>query len=1691
MAHGAFVLQVMTVQALQRILSALSQRLVVTDSKEEVSDSLVALLHLLQSEEVRDTVLSHSQDASLVELCRDLVSGLSKSVRLASTSIGLTAVAVFDAVCQNVKARQLLLQHSDTEPIFERIPQLLADMPEHSSIPLSVAHLTRYPSAQRRVLASGRCAKLLAGLNQLMLCSDARIASDAACAVGNIAFNDEGRYQVLAYQHLDDVIAGLLHILKAPEELAGNAAWAIGNLCRDTKWCGKMLEKADFVEEVIKGIRNICETEDVQTACDWACAISMMTATERGQKLVLAHSDIETLRTRLIHNIWLNKELKPNDDRLLHAACLALRNLLETKEGKDQYDGTMRQIMSADNSDQVMHSNNIDDLIRELDFEVGANAAITMRGLPSTTIAPVGAGSSGRRSGDNQGSWEAVAPVEQDSVCIKSLDGAILRSLPINLFTTEAVIQDSKPLIEDGAEGEAGDYMIRWSLSRDGTVPVPPHMAKSQRKSTGNGGEKGPDIPKNDANSEMRRVPVLVVDLTGTCGVDDTRTNSPKSAKKKRDSSHLENGADEGDASRMSGSRAASDGEREKADADGGEMGPAPTGHTVKSVVCETCTETMLAVAWEPVFPESTDGCRFVCDGGNGGSYRNVASLTRAEMSFDGKYRCSITKLLPGREYRVLAIARTRFKPCHGAQTMFETKAVLRTKAAVPTAPEKCVLSSRTRTSLKIRWVAPDGCGLGIDGYEVAWCRAKLEESVEEGGESNDATGADGGYKVDGEWEEVKEKLSAKETSWQMKKLGPGQHFGFRVRAMNNEGNGPWSEDAFYCTAASVPSAPENLTNMNDDDCTSAGAGKLALSWDKPNCNGSPILAYVLEQQDTVRGGAFEVVYNGPETHFVVGGLMAGNSYKFRVKASNNIGAGEYSPLLEAAGMAAVPAACDAPTLVRAKVNALTIKWGEPDCRGAEIRAYKVMLAEAGQETVPSKKTKFGKAWQGTERTCELSTGLSAGKRYFLRVIAINALGEGEGGTVATVETEPDVPAAPHGLALVSKGHWTAKIKWKSPQVLNGAAITGYRIEVEQAGDGTTRTINVSGPCCEHEVGELQPERAYTIRVRATNKVGCSPYSDPLRITPALPPPPPPGAPRLIAAKPHGMSVRWDPPAGGIPVEGYRIEVLPEGAEQNGKFSNHDVHTYKADECRADLVGLRAGLSYKVRVVARNKSGFGEKGPVAVLRTEAVTPAPTNLQTQIAECDSSLVALCSWDRVEAVGAAAGGPITYHAEVDDGGEGSADFKQVYVGAKTQFSHHLQSGKSYKFRVRAVSAIGSSAWSVIKGFSRALPIQGVPDGVAVRLLDDARTVSLVWNAPISPNVGAYQVRVDLQEGKKRRLDEGFDYRRDDLTEGLHRFQVRAMVNGKWSEWSKEVALTIPPNLASHPPKRPVMTGGSKGPGSEQASGLGMGVAGADESKQKEWPGQDFSLLGNAVGGAVNSVPVSVPMPGGFDSSSLGAGPDAFPIGASPPSGVEHDLYKGAGDQDVVDKMFGIGGGTMQASQVRSAQSLFGSDLSAAADQMGALRLTQDAYATATEPDSRVLGEARGALGALGRAAGVPEMGAIGGGVGSVGVGFGVTAAHPQLPQHQTQQFSGGATEGGHNFSAGGRGGGMPKLLGGGGLGGLMGEEEDVLMSLRSIPTGLLDEVRQIQKNWHGCNMSSACMLSHEIVRECLPG
>eukprot|EP00960_Hanusia_phi_P072072 767698-Hanusia_phi.AAC.3 len=789
---------------------------------------------------------------------------------------------------------------------------------------------------------------------------------------------------------------------------------------------------------------------------------------------------------------------------------------------------------------------------------------------------------------------------------------------------------------------------------------------------------------------------------------------------------------------------------------------------SVVELVC--ALQDRLEVRWKPTFPDQTVGCRFVYDGGCGTGYRNACTLERSNIKEDGNFYCEIGDLLPGREYKVLAIAKTTFKPCHGAMTMFETKGIFKTLAAVPSAPEKITLSTKSRTALKIKWVQPESGGLDITGYEVEWCKAMMDGC--------------GSFVPEESWVRVNAPLGPGETSWKCNKLSPGSCYGFQVRAINDEGVGNFCPPAFFYTSASVPSAPVEIRKVDD---VNEKHGGITLEWDVPNPNGDPISNYILEQQDCSSGSPFMVIMNGNATRHPVRGLEAGKIYKFRVKACNGEGAGQYSPVFSTSGVSSPPSVCNAPTLVKANKTTMRIRWTEPECNGAEITSYRVQVAEA-PSAANMKKLKFTVAWEGKECTCEISEGLSAGKKYHVRVIACNVIGESEPGAVSVLETLPSVPAPPTNLSLLNRGSSTVTIGWDPPGDDGGATIVTYQMEVRC--DKDLRKIDVPGEKSEAEIGDLIPDHKYSVRIRCANRTGWGNLSDNLHFSTALPLPGAPGMPRLITSRPMSLSVRWEAPIGNLAIESYRVHIVPESVEVKGVIP--EFLATKSDETRLDVAGLRPGYGYRIRVQAKNKSGYGDYGPTAVFRTDSTLPVPTNLQSLIVEGENdTLMAICSWDRPEG----ASSNITYHVEIDEGGEGSTNFYEVYVGSATQHSHVVEPGKTYKFRVRAVTSTGSSGWSVIKGFLRSSNGQCVPDAVAARLLDDQNTVVVSWKPPIGSLPTTYQLKIDGVEGKKQRSDEGLDCACNDLPEGLHRFQVRAFVMGKWRDWSKEVSLYIP--------------------------------------------------------------------------------------------------------------------------------------------------------------------------------------------------------------------------------------------------------------------------------------------------------
>jgi hypothetical protein len=117
--------------------------------------------------------------------------------------------------------------------------------------------------------------------------------------------------------------------------------------------------------------------------------------------------------------------------------------------------------------------------------------------------------------------------------------------------------------------------------------------------------------------------------------------------------------------------------------------------------------------------------------------------------------------------------------------------------------------------------------------------------------------------------------------------LANGTTYNFTVAARNAVGTGLASAASNPVTPRTVPGAPANVT-------AAAGAGQATVSWAAPASNGgSPITSYLVRR--FVAGVLDGVTEVGLATQAIIGGLVPGTTYTFRVTAVNVAGGGPQS----------------------------------------------------------------------------------------------------------------------------------------------------------------------------------------------------------------------------------------------------------------------------------------------------------------------------------------------------------------------------------------------------------------------------------------------------------------------------------------------------------------------------------------------------------------------------------------------------------------------------------------------------------------------------------------------------------------------------------------------------------------------------------------------------------------------------
>ena len=176
----------------------------------------------------------------------------------------------------------------------------------------------------------------------------------------------------------------------------------------------------------------------------------------------------------------------------------------------------------------------------------------------------------------------------------------------------------------------------------------------------------------------------------------------------------------------------------------------------------------------------------------------------------------------------------------------------------------------------------------------------------------------------------------------------------------------------------------------------------------------------------------------------------------------------------------------------------LFITWQAPDSDGGSaITGYTVQW-KSGRQSFgdPSREHTTG-----ASASTYAITGLTNGTEYTVRVIAVNAVGDGPPSDEAT-GTPVGPPDAPPNVQAGS-GHQQLTVSWGAPND-GGSAITEYTLQWKSGGQNfnSTRQRTIAGTSRTDTIPSLANGTEYTVRVRATTALGDSDWSAEAKGTP-------------------------------------------------------------------------------------------------------------------------------------------------------------------------------------------------------------------------------------------------------------------------------------------------------------------------------------------------------------------------------------------------------------------------------------------------------------------------------------------------------------------------------------------------------------------------------------------------------------
>jgi prepilin-type N-terminal cleavage/methylation domain-containing protein len=290
----------------------------------------------------------------------------------------------------------------------------------------------------------------------------------------------------------------------------------------------------------------------------------------------------------------------------------------------------------------------------------------------------------------------------------------------------------------------------------------------------------------------------------------------------------------------------------------------------------------------------------------------------------------------------------------------------------------------------------------------------------------------------------------------------------FRVQAINNPGNSPWSQ--WSDVVVPGPTTPDPPT-IGTATASSTTNGSASVSWSLPSGydnGGANLVGYRVSAINAPNAPVVVDVNDPSATTGTVTGLVDNTQYVFQVSARNEYGEG--SPSASSNAVVTLPSAPGTPNAqYGGSTGTVTLTFTPPTTgEFSSLTSFRAKVSSrANAEDAVASATA---CTSGAAGTCTLQvTGLSSGQTYSIAVQAQNAAGWGPLSAPATAEvTPPTVPSSTIAPVGDTNGGYIGQgnpfYVYANASDANGISTVRADVDSLSSGENTAVMTTAGGP---------------------------------------------------------------------------------------------------------------------------------------------------------------------------------------------------------------------------------------------------------------------------------------------------------------------------------------------------------------------------------------------------------------------------------------------------------------------------------------------------------------------------------------------------------------------------------------------------------------------------------------------------